>query len=203
MSANSFIVNGSNPSGEECAFIYTQASEVLRNYYQATFQGNLALTTDITFEDTQLLQEGLIAASFAALALIPEFPLESIELTAISGACLHIAGELHLVKNKPSFYPSMVIQLTFLGIIPLTAAPASSGGGSTAVMMSNGTPIILSTDSSQITSPIISSTLYNSLTTLLAAAGASANLYPELIPFILKTHQLLNILLQFRHRQQI
>jgi hypothetical protein len=81
----------------------------------------------------------------------------------------------------------MVIQLTFVGIIPLTAAPASSGGGPTAVMMANGTPIILSTDSSQITSPIISSALSNSLITKLAAVGASANLYPELIPFVLKT----------------
>ena len=187
VTSTSFNVNGSNPSGEECAFIYTQASAVVRSYYQATFQGNLALTTDITFEDTQLLQEGLLAASAAALALIPEFPLEAIELTAISSACLYISGELLLDNNKPSFNPSMTIQLTFLGIIPLTAAPASSGGGSTAVMMSNGTPIILSTDSSQITSPIISSTLYNSLITLLAATGASANLYPELIPFILIT----------------
>jgi hypothetical protein len=187
VTSTSFKVNGSNPSGEECAFIYTQASEVVRNYYQATFQGKLKLTTDITLEDTQLLQEGLIAASVAALALIPEFPLEAIELTAISSTCLYIAADLLTDNNQPSFNPWMKIQLTFLGIIPLTAAPASSGGGSTAVMMSNGTPIILSTDSSQITSPIISSTLYTSLTNQLTKLGVSANLYPELIPFILKT----------------
>ena len=59
------IVNGSNPSGEECSIYNTlrSTSEVLRNVlsmHTSSPGGLLALTTDITFEDTQLYAGRLI-----------------------------------------------------------------------------------------------------------------------------------------------
>ena len=186
MSINTtYSVYGSNPSGVESAFHY-QAAESQINYYEATFQGDLELTMNITLADTTALELGLEALSAAAL-LAAEVPLNlSIAplLLTVSATSLYLIAQLLEQGNTQTFSPSMTVQLTFTGLLPLTQASPTQ---SSAVMMTNGDAIILTTASPPY--PIISSTNYSGLMNQLNGDSdtSTLNISPYFIPFILKT----------------